>query len=105
MAPTHCYTSKNGLSRYAHRNDHVHCNTRNVALARPAHRFPTTASLLPQGPLVPVHVHVHEDLFTDIDTRFLGSNSIRILVNVNVNGYRSAVNVYGLTVNVSGHRT
>jgi hypothetical protein len=53
-------------------------------------------SLPSQGSPVHVHVHVpvHEDRFTDIDTRFLASDSIRILVNV-----------YGLTVNASGRRT
>ena len=62
-------------------------------------------SLPSQGSPVHVHVHVpvHEDRFTDIDTRFLASDSIRILVNVN--GYRFAVNVYGLPANASGRRT
>ena len=62
-------------------------------------------SLPSQGSPVHVHVHVpvHEDRFTDVAPRFLVSDSIRILVNVN--GYRFAVNVYGLTVNASGLRT
>jgi hypothetical protein len=50
-----------------------------------------------------VHVPAHDDRFTDVAPRFLASDSIRILVNVN--GYRFAVNVYGLTVNASGRRT
>ena len=50
-----------------------------------------------------VHVPAHDDRFTDVAPRFLASDSIRILVNVN--GYRFAVNVYGLTANAGGRRT